>query len=112
MRSGRPGSRAVTWPARRWWSITAAERRAASGGGRDRADLELAFQSGPPLPEAPAGIRLRFEDGEQRPLAEALAAQERVAILVLDAGGAWPAQVELELREEARALIADASRGR
>jgi hypothetical protein len=83
----------------------------ACGRGRDHADLEPAFPSGPPLPEAPAGIRLRFDDEEQRRLAEALVAQERVAIL-LDAAGAWLAQVELELGEEARALIADASRGR
>ena len=39
-----------------------------------------------------------------------LGRQERVAILLLDAGGAWLAQVELELGEEGRALIADARR--
>ena len=78
----------------------------------DRADLELAFPSGPPLPDAPAGIRLRFDDDDQRRLAGALAGQERVAIMMLDVGGAWLAQVELELGQEGRELIADASRRR
>ncbi|HSJ72701.1 MAG TPA: hypothetical protein VK904_00160, partial [Miltoncostaeaceae bacterium] len=82
--------------------------RGRAGPGRPRAGLPL----GPPLPEAPAGIRLRFEDDEQRRLAKALGGQERVAILLLDVSGAWLAQVELELGEESRALIADASRGR
>jgi hypothetical protein len=36
----------------------------------------------------------------------------RVAILMLDVGGTWLAQVELELGQEGRELIADASRRR
>ena len=75
------------------------------------ADLELAFPSGPPLPEAPSGIRLRFDGDEQRRLAADLARQESVAILLLDVGGAWLAQVELELGAGSRALIADAAAG-
>jgi hypothetical protein len=73
------------------------------------ADLELTFPSGPPLPEAPAGIRLRLERPEQRRLASALARQETVAILLVDVGGAWLAQVELELDDESRALITEAA---
>jgi hypothetical protein len=117
----------------RWWreSMRSARPRLARGdlagapvvviapsvdgtaaGSIDRADLVLAFPSGPPLPEAPARIRLRFEDDEQRRFAASLADQERVAILMLDVGGAWLAQVELELGEDSRALIADASRAR
>jgi hypothetical protein len=76
------------------------------------ADIEIACPSGPPLPEAPAGFGLGLEDEEQRRLAAALADQERVAILLLDAGGAWVARVELELGAETRALIAAAARPR
>ena len=106
-----PGWPAATWPARRG-GHRALRGREGARGRAGPADLELAFPSGPPLPDAPAGIRLRFDDDEQRRLAEALAGQERVAILMLDVGGAWLAQVELELGQEGRELIADASRRR
>lgn len=91
--------------------IASARARAAEAGPR-RADLEIAFPSGPPLPEAPAGVGLSLEGQEQRRLAAALAGQERVAILLLDAGGAWLAQVELELGAETRSIIAGAARRR
>ncbi len=92
--------------------VVAPARAPAAAHPPARPALELAFPSGPPLPEAPAGIGLPLEGEEQRCLATALARQERVAILLLDAGGAWLAQVELELGEESRALIADAARPR
>jgi hypothetical protein len=92
--------------------IVAPARGDAPDGPPAGADLELAFPSGPPLPEAPAAIGLRFDDDEQRGLAAALAGQERVAILLLDTGGAWLAQVELELGPPSRELIGEAARRR
>lgn len=94
--------------------VVVAPARAADGPAAEPppADLELAFPSGPPLPQAPAGIRLRFDGAEQAALAAELARQESVAILLLDVGGAWIAQVELALGEASRGLIADVAAGR
>lgn len=75
-------------------------------------DLELAFPEGPPLPLAPGAIAIRLAGDEQRRLGAALARQERVAVLLVDAGGAWLAQVELALGPAVRAVIAAAARTR
>lgn len=78
--------------------------------GPGRPDLELAFPAGPPVPEAPGGIRLWFGDDRQRALARALRGQEAVAILLVDRRGRWLAQLDLGLGDDCRALIADAVR--
>lgn len=92
--------------------VAPARAREAGSAGPQPADLDLAFPSGPPLPEAPARIRLCFDGEEQARLAVELARQGSVAILLLDVGGGWLAQVELALDEASRELIADAARRR
>jgi hypothetical protein len=75
-----------------------------------RPDIELAFPSGPPVPEAGPAIRLRLDDPGQRALAEVLRRQGAVAILLVDDAGQWLAQVDLALGAESRRLVEDAVR--
>ena len=93
--------------------IIAADARAGGGGGPPPGRSRWSSSPrGRRCPRPPPAVGLSLDGEEQRRLAAALAGQERVAILLLDAGGAWLAQVEIELGAETRSVIAEAARRR